>query len=309
MDDIVRSWKYISSEQFKAGEKGILTKSVDIVCKTVSKEERTVEIIVTSPSVDRDNDSIDINGWVLDFYEKTGPVLWGHDNSRPLIGNSESIKIKNKKMYSIDKFVTREMYDFGGMVGDMVLGGWIKCASIGFRPIDWKFNEKRGGIDFSRQEKLEHSIVNIPSNRDALLQMKGCGINLEPMYAHYEEALDSKSDILIIKSFGSEATRKAIEEARKIVDPVQRVSVFVSKFTPQPEQAEIPDVFKRFEASVNKFADALEGAADRLNNALGEYAEVAAGCSHHVKAVPEKAQADNLTPDLILDILKDMKKG
>ena len=44
----------------------------------------------------------------------------------------------------------------------------LRGASVRWDPLEWTHNEKRGGIDFKRQELLEWSVVTIPSDVGAL---------------------------------------------------------------------------------------------------------------------------------------------
>jgi hypothetical protein len=68
------------------------------------------------------------------------------------------------------EFVPAEISPFADTVRQLVEGGWLKATSVGFRPLEWKFNEQRGGFDFTKQELLEFSIVPVPANPEARLR-------------------------------------------------------------------------------------------------------------------------------------------
>ena len=45
---------------------------------------------------------------------------------------------------------------------------------VGFRPLVWSFSKdktRRGGIDFHEQELMEFSIVSVPANSEALMEL------------------------------------------------------------------------------------------------------------------------------------------
>jgi hypothetical protein len=48
--------------------------------------------------------------------------------------------------------------------------GFITAGSVGFIPLDYDFSDdRRGGIDFHRQELLEFSVVPVPANANSLV--------------------------------------------------------------------------------------------------------------------------------------------
>jgi hypothetical protein len=65
------------------------------------------------------------------------------------------------------------------VVYQMIKGGFLNAVSVGFSPIEWKQTSDKsrpGGIDFSKVELLEISIVPIPALPSALVQARAAGI-------------------------------------------------------------------------------------------------------------------------------------
>jgi hypothetical protein len=60
----------------------------------------------------------------------------------------------------------------------LIDAGYINAVSVGFQPIEWemaKSPDRRGGIDFIKQELLEISVVSLPANANALVEGRSYG--------------------------------------------------------------------------------------------------------------------------------------
>lgn len=149
--------------------------------KNPEDTKQDVSFIISTGSVDRDRDTLNVGGWNLKNFKKNPVVLWSHDYELPPIGRAKNTKVEEEALVSTVKFVPKETYPFAGMIEEMVRGNFINATSVGFQPEEVVFNEKRGGFDFVKQELLEYSIVPVPSNPEALRQAKSVGINVQPM--------------------------------------------------------------------------------------------------------------------------------
>jgi HK97 family phage prohead protease len=155
--------------------KGVVPDVIELV------NDRTVRFVISTQAVDRDNDTINPKGWDLSAYQKNPVVLWAHDYTTLPVGRSTTVEMRDGKLVSECEFADHE---FADTVYRLVKGGFLKATSVGFQPKAFTFNEKRGGFDFSEQELMEYSIVPVPSNPEALIDMKGAkaaGIDVEPM--------------------------------------------------------------------------------------------------------------------------------
>lgn len=70
-------------------------------------------------------------------------------------------------MSSVAEFATKEQYAFADTVYQLIRGGFLNAARVGFLPQRHAYNEARGG-DSLEQELLEYSVVPIPANAEAL---------------------------------------------------------------------------------------------------------------------------------------------
>lgn len=154
------------------------------------EEKRTATFVISTGAVDRDNDTIKVEGWDVKNYLRNPVVLWAHDSSRPPVGKAVSVVKTAGTLKATVEFVPEGVYDLADTVYQMVKGGFLRATSVGFRPKrdKWSYNEERGGVDFEEQELLEFSVVPVPSNPQALMDQAkdfagatAAGIDLGPI--------------------------------------------------------------------------------------------------------------------------------
>jgi HK97 family phage prohead protease len=155
---------------------------------------RDIKFVISTSAIDRDDDIIDVNGWDLENYKKNPVVLWGHDYGGLPVAQATSIGIEDDKLVAVDRFTPQDVNPFGYMVYRLVEGKFLRATSVGFRPRQYVFNDDHKGYDFSEQELLEHSIVPVPSNPEALMAASAQGIDLAPMKEFAETILDGGPD-------------------------------------------------------------------------------------------------------------------
>lgn len=160
-------------------------------------ETRRIRTAITSERIDREEDTIAVDGWELANYRRNPVVLWAHDyHSLPIARSlrlyteeteldGESVRL----MFSEDEFPALGLHPFADLVYALTVGGYINATSVGFRPLTWSFDEERWGVNFLTQEMLEHSYVPIPANPDALIAARAAGIVLDPLKEWAELAL------------------------------------------------------------------------------------------------------------------------
>lgn len=141
------------------------------------EDSRRVSFTITTGAVDRDNDTINVDGWDLKHYLKNPVVLFGHRSDMPPIAKALSVKKSAGALHATAEFLPAGVYPLADQVYEMVKLGFLRATSVGFRPKRDKsgrpamaWNEERGGIDFEEQELLEFSIVPVPSNPEALME-------------------------------------------------------------------------------------------------------------------------------------------
>lgn len=157
-----------------------------------AKSEKPLVVRISSESPDRDNDVIKLAGWRLDTYNSNPVILFAHNSWEPPVGTSTRVWIEGGFLKAEADFCTREEYEFGWMIGQMMKSGRLRAASVGFKPEKYAFNETRGGfaMDFEAQELLEWSPVPIPANPEALVEDKGMGLPTHLLGQWCERTLD-----------------------------------------------------------------------------------------------------------------------
>ena len=170
--------------------------SFEVVEKEIDPDTGMTDVtfVISTEALDRDDDVISLDGWELENYKKNPVVLWAHDYSKLPVAKSVGLSISDGKLLSIDRFTPQEINPLGHMVYQMVKGGFLRATSVGFKPLEYVFNDEHKGYDFSKQEMMEHSIVPVPSNPEALVAASAKGIDLTPMREWAEKILDRDPD-------------------------------------------------------------------------------------------------------------------
>jgi len=180
------------ASEYKEGDGDVLLKAYrgDIV-KRVDEENRTVEFIISTADVDRDNDTIQVAGWDLKSFKKNPVVLFGHDHGGLPIAKAPNVKIEDGKLVSgPTQFPEKGTFPFADTVFEMLKQGFLNSVSAGFIAKQSVMNDERGGVDFQKQELIEFSVVPVPSNPNALVQARSKGIDTMPLAEYYKGILD-----------------------------------------------------------------------------------------------------------------------
>ncbi|GAN84045.1 HK97 family phage prohead protease [Novacetimonas hansenii] len=165
--------KFLTVKGFKEQVKEKLDTSNTIITKDyeILNSDTGSTFIITNDSMDRDNDIVDANGLDISNYLKNPVVLWGHDSSELPIGKCVNIEQVDNGWQATVEFAPSD-YPYNGAKAESIRrsikDGFLNAVSIGFIPLEWDFNEE-GGLNITKAELTEFSIVSIPSNRDALV--------------------------------------------------------------------------------------------------------------------------------------------
>lgn len=153
-----------------------IVKTYATAIKQLEGDTRQMHFLISTDSVDRDNDILDPKGWQLDRY-KTNPIIaWAHDYKSLPVAKCVSIAQTPKGLEATAEFPAKGIYPFADTVYDMLKGGFLNATSVGFTPIDYEQAHDRKGFNFKKQELTEFSIVPIPANPDALVQQRAVGL-------------------------------------------------------------------------------------------------------------------------------------
>ena len=140
---------------------------------------RAIKFTISTGSVDREGDTVAINGWQLGAFKTNPVVLWGHQTGELPIGKCTAIGVEGGALKAVVEFVPADMPAIGPLaeaVLRMSRDGFLSATSVGFRPLQFELAKDRDDgqswfppIDFLKQDLLEFSIVSIPANPEALI--------------------------------------------------------------------------------------------------------------------------------------------
>jgi len=184
-------------EKEDLGEVGVI-KFPHTEIKAISEAERTVDFVISTPSVDRERDTISIKGWKLGNFRRNPVVLFAHNSGAPPIAQAPKVRRNGDALESLGtKFTTEEENPFGAMIFRMIRGKFLRATSVGFLPLKFEFADseedegRKFGLDFLEQELLEFSVVPVPANPEALITNSlKAGIDLSPLGPWCERVLD-----------------------------------------------------------------------------------------------------------------------
>lgn len=264
----------------EGGQEVIIHKHFSGTVKAFDEAKRTAQFVISTGSVDRDNDTINPGGWVLTSFLKNPVVLWAHNSSLPPIGKAIEIKTRgagrNKKLVATAQFAKRDQHELADTVFQLIVGGFLNATSVGFQPIDMEFNGERNGFDFKAQELHEFSVVPVPANPEAVLTAaKEKGLDINPVIKWAEYTLDH------FKQKETEVLYKLVKAPVKQVD-----------MGDLPE--EVSQVIEMIEMD-------LPGIKDALAHAVSEDAETITtfeGAGDAIEPLPQADGDDGIDPDL-----------
>ena len=154
--------------------------------RAINEEERSAEFIISTFTKDRHGTVLNQDGWLLKNYEQNPIVGYQHDvygddlcggpNPDTIIGTSKVWTEKdaegNTMLIGKVYFEDEDTNPLAEKIWKKVKAGTLRTASVGFYPVGkgkWvEDGEDERTYHYQGQELLEWSIVNIPSNPDAV---------------------------------------------------------------------------------------------------------------------------------------------
>lgn len=222
-----------------------------------SETDRVLRFTISTDSVDRDGDTIAVDGWELDNYLKNPVVLFGHNYRDLPVARALDVWPEGKKLKSDAEFTDAETYAFGDTVYRMYLGGYLRAVSVGFSPSKWMWveeDERPFGIDFIQQELLEYSAVPVPANPEALQEAKSAGIDLSPLKDYMDELEASWNEV----EGGIMVPRRLVQQMVKVLHGDARTVTLGNGNPPPPSEW-----FRDGEPEENSGADTTESDPQR----------------------------------------------
>lgn len=147
--------------------------------REIDVENRTAEFVISDNTKDRHNTILDVDGWHLDNFNKNGIVGYQHDVYGEDQANPDSVigigraEVRDGKLIGIVKFEPEEINPLAEKIFKKVQFGTLKATSVGFNPLEQGEFRKMEDSDseiyhYGKRDLLEFSIVNIPSNPNAV---------------------------------------------------------------------------------------------------------------------------------------------
>lgn len=144
-------------------------------------ESRTVQFVISDNTRDRHGTVIPVNAWRLDNYNKNGIVAYMHDTGGSLFSSNDPDLILGPGRAFVDEgkligevtFETEDINPLAEKIFKKVMNGTLKATSVGFHEHAGDWGKRAEEQDentyyFKDVELVEFSIVNIPSNPNAL---------------------------------------------------------------------------------------------------------------------------------------------
>jgi len=200
------------------------------VIRSMDEEKRTIEFVASDNSVDSYGTVLPVDKWDLRRYEKNGIVGYMHDvygdswtksaDPDDIIGKGEAFVDDDKLVVRIT-FEPKELNERADKIWRKIQFGTLNAVSVGFRATakGHKGDEERGEDPavyyYGGQELLEVSVVNIPSNANALKR------SLEEERATWDVAEDEPE---VISAEVSEEATVSAEPSEDYTSTIARAS-------------------------------------------------------------------------------------
>ena len=167
------------------GVEPMLRRDFQTEVKAVDGDERSLDFVISTASIDRYGDTVAVDGWKVSNFRKNPVVLWMHDNAMLPVGKATNVRIEDGVLKARVTFTPSGLVRYNDIVLEMLKTGFLSATSVGFIPLKYAFvdnDPKRGfGIDFQEQELLEFSIVTVPANAEALIEGRAAPDTVEPV--------------------------------------------------------------------------------------------------------------------------------
>lgn len=177
--------------------------------KSINKDDRSLVIVGSDETKDRDGDIIMVSGWDIKNFLKNPVFLYAHNHSGVPIGSATKVvRRKNPDRLEFhEKFPSEGIYPFADMILALFQEKVLNASSVGFIPYKWEEMEKDDqdanrffpGRRFTKQELLELSACAVPSN-PAALQVNSLVKNImSKSMDEIKEMMDPKDRDLILE--------------------------------------------------------------------------------------------------------------
>lgn len=260
-------------------------------------DARTIKFLISTDSIDRDGDVLDPKGWQVDAYKKNPVVLWSHDYSSLPVAKAISMETTKNGLAAVAEFPAKGVHPFADTVYELLKGGFLSAASVGFKPIEQeKAADREKGYNYSRQELLEFSVVPIPANPEALVQLSLS----KPEHKGLLKPIVDWSEKFLGEYYGERGVWLPASQVEKTFEAITKAEIFKPKATTQTEGAVVkPMPMPEGDENEDQFMSRCM-ANPHMNEKFPDESQRAAACHSQMrKAIkPKNEQPDPLTVEL-----------
>ena len=179
------------------------------------EKAREATFIISSDAVDRDKDVIHQDGWQLDNFFKNPILQVHHDGHQFPVGKFSQIYTTDGKTYGTAQFADKGTSEVADLAYDLIQQDILRSVSVGFQGIESEPND-HGGLDYTKQELLEVSLVNVPANQEAQVVAKGYTEDTKGViFKDYETKEEVAGEYEYIELDGNDAITKAVAIAEE----------------------------------------------------------------------------------------------
>jgi hypothetical protein len=153
--------------------------------RSLDEKRRRITFVASTETPDRYSDVVRVSGWRLDNYRRNPIVLFQHRSGDPPVARCTNISIETKPVPALVQeveFAPKSVYPFAETVWQLYKNKFLNAVSVGFLPLEEPTpridpdNGRMLGYEYTSQELLELSCVNIPAQPDALARAVKKGI-------------------------------------------------------------------------------------------------------------------------------------
>jgi hypothetical protein len=143
-------------------------------------DDLTYEATINTAAKDRVGDIVIPQGARIEAFMQNPVVPFGHNYDEPPVAQALSVTVTDSSLVSRFKFPAAGIYPFADTIRQLWRDGFLNAMSIGFIPLKWIDHQGQtqmakaddGGYFYggtvTEWELLEHSIVVVPANQEAL---------------------------------------------------------------------------------------------------------------------------------------------
>jgi HK97 family phage major capsid protein/HK97 family phage prohead protease len=133
--------------------------------KAVQEDQRMIEGIASTPTPDRMNDVVEVDGIAFSL---PMPFLYQHNADQP-IGHVISAKKTSDGLVIKAQMAADIGIQYINEAWALIKAGLVQGLSIGFRSVEEAYNRDTGGYHFIKTDLYEISAVTIPANAEATI--------------------------------------------------------------------------------------------------------------------------------------------